>query len=163
MVLDGRRPPISNSERDLTRKERSTLAQLRSGYSRLLGSYTRAESRRMQASTSVPTVARRHMMSSISSFSQLTRLQWYRQTYGADRRTLSGNSTISRRETRIEMNMDWKANNNNTHHLYNCIHIRTILSPLDLWTDPAGVTALLARWTEKLAGGPQAGRSDSPH
>ena len=37
------------------------------------------------------------------------------------------------------------------------------LSPLDLWTDPAGVTALLARWTEKLAGGPQAGTSDSPH
>ena len=33
----------------------------------------------------------------------------------------------------------------------------------DLWTDPAGVTALLARWTEKLAGGPQAGTSDSPH
>ena len=25
------------------------------------------------------------------------------------------------------------------------------LSPLDLCTDPAGVTALLARWTEKLA------------
>ena len=42
-------------------------------------------------------------------------------------------------------------------------HIRTTLSPLDLWTDPAGVTALLARWTEKLAGGPQAGTSDSPH
>ena len=36
------------------------------------------------------------------------------------------------------------------------------LSPLDLWTDPAAVTALLARWTEKLAGEPQAGRSDSP-
>ena len=34
---------------------------------------------------------------------------------------------------------------------------------IDLWTDPAGVTALLARWTEKLAGGPQAGTSDSPH
>ena len=44
-----------------------------------------------------------------------------------------------------------------------CTHIRTTLSPLDLWTDPAGVTALLARWTEKLAGGPQAGTSDSPH
>ena len=42
-------------------------------------------------------------------------------------------------------------------------HIRTTLSPLDLWTDPAGVTALLGRWTEKLAGGPQAGASDSPH
>ena len=27
---------------------------------------------------------------------------------------------------------------------------------------PAGVTALLARWTEKLAGGPQGGTSDSP-
>ena len=38
-----------------------------------------------------------------------------------------------------------------THHLFNCIHIRTTLSPLDL-----------SRWTEKLAGGPQAGTSDSP-
>ena len=50
-----------------------------------------------------------------------------------------------------------------THHLFNCTHIRTTLSPLDLWTDPAGVTALLVRWTEKLAGGPQAGTLDSPH
>ena len=32
-----------------------------------------------------------------------------------------------------------------THHLINCTHIRTTLSPLDFWTDPAGVTALLAR------------------
>ena len=39
VVLDGRPPPISNSEKDLTRKERSTLAQLRSGYCRLLCSY----------------------------------------------------------------------------------------------------------------------------
>ena len=50
-----------------------------------------------------------------------------------------------------------------TYHLFNCAHIRTTLSPLDLWTYPAGVTALLARWTEKLAVGPQAGTSDSPH
>ena len=50
-----------------------------------------------------------------------------------------------------------------THHLFNCTHIGTILSPLDLWTYPAGVTALLARWTEKLAGGPQSGASDSTH
>ena len=49
----------------------------------------------------------------------------------------------------------------NTHHLINCTHIRTTLSPLALCTDPARVTAILARWTEKLAGGPQAGRSDS--
>ena len=39
VVLDGWPPPISSSEKDLTRKERSTLAQLRSGYCRLLGSY----------------------------------------------------------------------------------------------------------------------------
>ena len=49
-----------------------------------------------------------------------------------------------------------------THHLFNCTHLRTTLSPLDLWTDPDGVTALLARWTEKLGGGPQTGRSDFP-
>ena len=35
VVLDGRPPPISNSEKELTRKERSTLAQLRSGYCRI--------------------------------------------------------------------------------------------------------------------------------
>ena len=46
--------------------------------------------------------------------------------------------------------------NIHTHHLFNCTHIRTTSSPLGLWTDPAGVTALLARWTKKLAGGPQA-------
>ena len=50
-----------------------------------------------------------------------------------------------------------------THHLFNDTHIRTTLTPLDLWTDPAGVSALLTRWQDKLAGVPQAGRSDSPH
>ena len=71
----------------------------------------------------------------------------------------------------------------NTHHFFNCTHICTTLSPLDLWTDHAAVAALLTRWTEKLArwreklarwtekrarwmeksvGGPQAGRSESP-
>ena len=39
VVLDGRPPPINNSDKELTRKERSTLTQLRSGYCRLLGSY----------------------------------------------------------------------------------------------------------------------------
>ena len=32
-----------------------------------------------------------------------------------------------------------------THNLFNYTHIRTTFSPLDLWTDPAGVSALLAR------------------
>ena len=43
-----------------------------------------------------------------------------------------------------------------THHLFNCTHICTTLSPLYLWTDPAGVMELLARWRYKLAGGPKA-------
>ena len=50
----------------------------------------------------------------------------------------------------------------NTYHLFNFTLIRTMLLPMDLWRDPTGVTALLARLTEKLAGGPQAGRSDTP-
>ena len=33
-----------------------------------------------------------------------------------------------------------------TQHLFNCTHIRTTLSPLDLWTYPAGVMELLVRW-----------------
>ena len=39
VVLDGRPPPINNSENELTRKECSTLAQLRSRHCRLLDSY----------------------------------------------------------------------------------------------------------------------------
>ena len=39
VVLDGRPPPISSSEKELSRRERSTLTQLRSGHCRLLGSY----------------------------------------------------------------------------------------------------------------------------
>ena len=39
IVLDGLPHPINDSEKDLTRKERATLAQLRSGYCKLLGSY----------------------------------------------------------------------------------------------------------------------------
>ena len=38
-VLDGLPNPINDSEKDLTRKERATLAQLRSGYCKLLDSY----------------------------------------------------------------------------------------------------------------------------
>ena len=55
-----------------------------------------------------------------------------------------------------------KTHTHNTHHLFNCTHVNTKLSPLDWWTNPAGVTALLARWKERLSGRPQAGSSDSP-
>ena len=56
-MLDGWPPPIISSERDLTRKERSTKIPIVDSWAP-----TRAESRRMPASTSVPTVACRHMM-----------------------------------------------------------------------------------------------------
>ena len=39
IVSDDLPHPINDSEKDLTRKERATLAQLRSGYCKLLGSY----------------------------------------------------------------------------------------------------------------------------
>ena len=39
IVLDDLPRPINDSEKDITRKERATLAQLRSGYCKLLGSY----------------------------------------------------------------------------------------------------------------------------
>ena len=65
VVLDGRPPPINNSEKELTRKERSTLAQLRSGYCRLLGSY---KSRIKKDANLDVCTARRLMMSSIFSF-----------------------------------------------------------------------------------------------
>ena len=39
VVLDDRPPLINISEKELTRKERTNLAQLRSGHCRLLGSY----------------------------------------------------------------------------------------------------------------------------
>ena len=50
-----------------------------------------------------------------------------------------------------------------THDLFNCTHIRTTLASLYLWTYPAGMVELLARWRDKLAGGPEAGWSDTPH
>ena len=50
-----------------------------------------------------------------------------------------------------------------THHLFNFTHISTTVSPMDLWTYPDGVTALLARWMEKLAGGPQAVTANCSH
>ena len=42
-----------------------------------------------------------------------------------------------------------------TTYVLNCIHIRTTWSPLDLWNDPTGVMELLARWRDKLTGGPK--------
>ena len=46
--------------------------------------------------------------------------------------------------------------NHDSLHLFNCPDIPTTLTVWDLWTDPAGVAALLDVWGEKL-GGPRAG------
>ena len=40
--------------------------------------------------------------------------------------------------------------------------LKSYLHKVDAKPHPSPLTALLARWTEKLAGGPQAGTSDSP-
>ena len=96
VVLYGLLPPISNSEKELTRKERTTLAQLRSRYCRLLGLLQEQNQEGCKPRRLWHTCL---MMSSISSFTRLTRLHSYHQTYGADRRLLSGNSAISKRET----------------------------------------------------------------
>ena len=74
VVVDGRPPPIINLEKDLTRKERSTLAQLKSGYCRLLGSY-KSRIKKDACLNVCADCSTRHMMSSISSFSRPTRPQ----------------------------------------------------------------------------------------
>ena len=37
-----------------------------------------------------------------------------------------------------------------TQHLFNCKHIRIVLSALDLWTDPMAVADLLAQWSDRM-------------
>ena len=72
IMLDDLPHPINNSEKDLTRKERVTLAQLRSGYCKLLGSYKS----RIKKDASLNVCAdsgRRHTTSSISSLARLIR------------------------------------------------------------------------------------------
>ena len=72
IVLDGLPHPINDSEKDLTRKERATLAQLRSGYCKLLGSYKS----RIKKDASLDVCAdcgKTHTTSSISSLSRLIR------------------------------------------------------------------------------------------
>src|SRR2546426_7228256 len=44
-----------------------------------------------------------------------------------------------------------KNDEHNTSHLFNCTHIPTTLTPLDLWNAPHRVTELLEAWEEKVA------------
>ena len=97
VMLDDRPTAINISEKELTRKERTTLAQLRSGHCRLLGSYKSRISKDVSLDVCAD-CARHHTMLSISSIAQLIQRPWHRRTYGTDLWTQSGNSTISRQE-----------------------------------------------------------------
>ena len=103
-MLDGRPLPISKSENDL-KKERSTLAQLRSGYSRLLCSYKSSIKKEEGINVCADCVMTRHYVKHLFVFPAHP-MTITPSDYGADRRTLSGSSAISKRETQIEMNMD---------------------------------------------------------
>ena len=70
IVFDDLPQPINNSEKYLTMKERPTLAQLRSGYCKLLGSYKS----RINKDASLNVFAdcgKHHMTASIREFSYL--------------------------------------------------------------------------------------------
>ena len=43
-----------------------------------------------------------------------------------------------------------------THHPFNCTHMRTTLSPLDLWTDPSGVMG--QKWDDRTPTSKQGSR-----
>ena len=92
-MLDGRPPPISSSERDLTRKERSTLAQLRSGYCRLLGSCKSRMKKDASLNVGADCGTTSHDVKHLFVCPATTM-------------TLAGNSAIWRRETQIEINID---------------------------------------------------------
>ena len=103
-MLDGRPPPISNSEEDLTRKECSTLAQLRSGYCGLLCSYKSRIKKDANLNVCAECGMTPHDVKQLFVFPAHPTTMT--MTYGADRRMLSAYSAISRPETQIEMNMD---------------------------------------------------------
>ena len=53
--------------------------------------------------------------------------------------------TQSRRQITFITTMSPLQHPHTPSHLFNCTHIHTTLSPLDLWTNPTGVMELLAR------------------
>ena len=100
VVLDDRPPLINISEKELTRKERTTLAQLRSRHYMLLGSYnSRISKDAKDASLDVYADCSKtpQDVKHIFNFpAHLTTMD--RRSYGTDQWTQSGNSTISMQE-----------------------------------------------------------------
>ena len=93
VVLDGLPLPISSSEKDLTRKEHSTLAQLRSGYCRLLGSYKSRIKKDASLNVCADCSTTPHDVKHLFVCT-------------AHPTTMIPSDLWSRRETQIEMNMD---------------------------------------------------------
>ena len=88
VVLDDRPPAINISEKECTRKERTTLAQLRSGHCRLLGSYKSSISKDVSLDVCGKTP---------HDVKHLFNCPAHPTTYGTHLWTQSGNSAISRR------------------------------------------------------------------
>ena len=108
-VLDDLPYLINDSEKDLTRKERATLAQLRSGYCKLIGSYKSRIKKDASLNVGADCGKTPHDVKHLFACpahpttlipSDLWRNQW----------TTSGNSAISRRKPRLRRS---KTNNNN--------------------------------------------------
>ena len=98
IVLDDLPHSINDSERDITRKERATLAQLRSGYCKLLGSYKSGIKKDASLDVCADCGKTPHDVKHLFACpAHPTTL--FRQSYGANQWNLSGNSAISRRRT----------------------------------------------------------------
>ena len=137
VVLDDRPPVINISEKELTRKERTTLAQLRSGHCRLLGSYKSRISKEVSLDVCADCGKTPHDVKHLlpSSSNDHDTVGLMEQICGHNSRTrLSRGRNNRLRWTRLKGEQQ---------------------QPLDLWADPAKVIELLARWRDKLAGGPE--------
>ena len=98
IVLDDLPHPINDSEKYLTRKERATLAQLRSGYCKLIGSYKSRIKKDASLNVCADCGKTPHDVKHIFACPAHPR-HWFRKTYGVNQWNLSENSAISRRET----------------------------------------------------------------
>ena len=103
-VLNDRSPPIDNSEKELTRNERTTLAQPKSGYYVLLGSYKSRIKKDASPNVGADCGMTPHDAKHLFVFpTNLTTLPlsdlWSRPADSIPE------SAISRQDTQIEMNM----------------------------------------------------------
>ena len=105
-MLYGRPPPISNSEKELTRKECSTLAQLRSRYCRLLGSYKSSIKKDASLDVCADCGTRPHDVKHLFVCPAHPTTLIPSDLWSRPNDAVRELSYLLRRETQIEMNMD---------------------------------------------------------